>query len=125
VVPDEILRFDVSCFPDAGVHIDDISIFNSKEVDPPPECNPGDADRDADVDDDDLSLLLAHWGQDVTGDEDGGCSKGEFSEVAPIDDDDLSLLLANWTGSLDDAVPEPVTIMLLAGALPVLWRFRR
>ena len=124
-VPDEIVMFDVSWYPNAGIHIDDISIFNSKEIDPPPECSPGDADGDGDVDDDDLSLLLANWGQDVTGDPDGGCGKGEFSETAPVDDDDLSLLLANWTGPLAAAVPEPVTILLLAFAAPALWRSRR
>ena len=90
-----------------------------------PPCDPGDADKDGDVDDDDLSLLLANWGQDVTGDIDGGCGKGEFSETAPVNDDDLSLLLANWTGPLDDAVPQPMTIVLLVGAVPVLWRPRR
>ena len=75
-----------SCFPDAGIYIDGISVFNSKEVEPPQECNPGDAD---------------------------------------VDDDGLSLLPANWTGPQDSAVPEPMTIVLLVGALPVLRWSRR
>ena len=85
-----------------------------------PDCNPGDADDDGDVDDDDLSLLLANWGSDVTGEGDGGCSKGEFNDTAPVDDDDLSLLLANWTGQLSAAIPEPTALGLLAvGAVAI------
>ena len=82
----------------------------------------GDADKDGDVDDDDLSLLLAGWGTDVTGEFDGGWGMGEFNEVAPVNDDDLSLLLANWTGS--GAVPEPTTLALLAFATTFLLRRR-
>ena len=85
----------------------------------------GDGDLDGDVDDDDLSLLLAHWGQDVISDPDGGWGKGEFSEGSPINDDDLSLLLANWTGSQASAVPEPATMGLLAiGGLAMIRRKR-
>ncbi len=88
----------------------------------PPESGcggPGDADHDGDVDDDDLSLLLANWGQDTD------CDHGEFSGAAPVDDDDLSLLLANWTGPLAAAVPEPMTIGLIALGLPALLRRRK
>jgi len=82
------------------------------------DCSPGDADGDGDVDDDDLSLLLAHWGQDVP------CTKGEFSGQPPVDDDDLSLLLANWTGAVS-TVPEPASIALIAvGSLALLRRKR-
>jgi len=91
---------------------------------PPITCEPGDADGDGDVDDDDLSLLLAHWAQDVTGDADGGCGKGEFNEVAPIDDDDLSLLLANWTGAVTPA-PEPASVVLVLLGAATLARRRR
>ena len=72
----------------------------------------GDANLDGVVDDRDLSLLLANWGQDVTGEPDGGWGKGEFNGIAPVQDADLSLLLANWTGT-GAAVPEPATLMLL------------
>ena len=72
----------------------------------------GDANGDGAVDDADLSLLLATWGQDATGDPDGGISRGEFNEIAPVDDADLSLLLSNWTGA--GAVPEPATLGLIA-----------
>ena len=91
---------------------------------PPPCGSPGDADQDGDCDDDDLSILLAHWGQDVTGDFDGGCSKGEFSGRAPVDDDDLSMMCRqSWQPPL---VPEPTTMSLLAiGTLALLRHKRR
>ena len=80
------------------------------------EWIPGDC-QDGVVNDSDLSLLLAHWGQDVTGEPDGGWGKGEFDGVAPAGDADLSLLLANWTGSRATDVPEPATLglVVLAG----------
>ena len=87
----------------------------------------GDADRDGDVDDDDMSLLLANWGADVSGDPDAGWGSGEFTGQPPVDDDDLSILLANWTGSLDlIGIPEPGTLgLLLVGGLTVLGRRAR
>ena len=72
----------------------------------------GDANLDGAVDDADLSLLLANWNTDVTGEPDGGWGKGEFNEIAPVDDSDLSLLLANW--SRGGAVPGPATVLLIA-----------
>ena len=72
----------------------------------------GDANKDGVVNDADLSLLLAHWDQDVTGEPDGGWGKGEFDGTAPVQDNDLSLLLANWTAAA--AVPEPATMSLMA-----------
>ena len=81
----------------------------------------GDANLDGVVNDDDLSLVLANWNQDVTGDPDSGWGRGEFSGVAPVNDSDLSLLLANWTGG--SQVPEPTTLGLLSvGALVLAWR---
>ena len=86
-------------------------------------ANMGDANLDGIVDDADLSLLLAHWKQDVTGDPDGGWGKGEFDGSAPVGDNDLSLLLSNWTAGA--GVPEPVTLSLLAAGALVLVRRRR
>ena len=83
----------------------------------------GDANGDGVVDDADLSLLLAHWDQDVTGDPDGGWGKGEFNATAPVNDNDLSLLLANWTGA-GSAVPEPAAMSLLAFGGVMLLRRR-
>ena len=83
----------------------------------------GDADGNGRVDDNDLSLLLANWGQDVTGQPDGGWARGEFDGLAPVQDNDLSLLLANWTGS--GAIPEPATLGLLAVGAAILRRHKR
>ena len=89
-----------------------------------PEYLPGDANKDGVVNDADLSLLLANWGQDATGDPDGGWSRGEFNDppTAPVDDSDLSLLLSNWTAA--GAVPEPATLTLLALVAVTLRRRR-
>ena len=84
---------------------------------------PGDANLDGVADDDDLSLVLANWGQDRTGEPDGGWGRGEFSGIAPVNDDDLSLILANWTAGSE--VPEPASAMiLLLGAWAVARRRR-
>ena len=89
-----------------------------------PSDLPGDANLDGVVDDADLSLLLANWNTDRTGDPDGGWSKGEFDETAPVQDNDLSLLLTNWTTG--GQVPEPASalIMLLGFAGAALRRGR-
>ena len=79
----------------------------------------GDADEDGDVEDDDLSLLLATWDQNA------GWGGGNFNGDDIVDDDDLSLLLANWTGVLAGAVPEPLTIAVLAVGVLVLARRRK
>ena len=103
-----------------------LGVDNIKAFVPPPGT-PGDADLDTDVDDDDLSLLLANWGQDATGDPDGGWGRGEFNGAAPIGDDDLSLLLANWNpgGGGSAVIPDPATLSLLAMAAPALLKRRR
>ena len=82
----------------------------------------GDANLDGVVDDADLSLLLANWNQDRTGDPDGGWGKGEFDGTAPVEDADLSLLLANWT--VAGAVPEPASVLLFIGGAWALKRRR-
>ena len=96
--------------PQSTAIIDDVSFVG------PDVAMPGDANLDGVVNDADLSLLLAHWDQDVTGEPDGGWGKGEFDAVAPVQDSDLSLLLANWT--VAGAVPEPAsgTLLLLGAA---------
>ena len=86
-------------------------------------ATPGDADKNGVVDDADLSLLLANWDQDATGDPDGGWARGEFDGVAPVKDNDLSLLLANWTTS--GAVPEPASALVMLLGFAAAWRRRR
>ncbi len=73
----------------------------------------GDADGSGYVNDDDLSLLLANW---VVGSQWG---QGDFDGSGAVDDDDLGVLLAHWnegTPPMDGgAIPEPATLVLLAG----------
>jgi len=107
----------------SGLGLSEVRFYLGEER-PPPQM--GDADEDGDIDDDDLSLLLAHWGQDVSGDSDGGWGKGELSGLPPINDDDLSLLLAHWTGPQVGALPEPATgALLMCGGAVMLRRRRR
>ncbi len=87
-----------------------------------PEPVIGDANLSGFVDDDDLSLLLANWN---VGDEWG---EGDFNESGTVDDDDLSLLLANWgagSSPAPAAVPEPVSLLLLALGGAAMLRQRR
>ena len=100
-------------------HFDNVKV----ELNPVDDVLVGDANLDGVVDDADLSLLLAHWGQDVTGDPDGGWGKGEFDGTAPVQDADLSLLLANWTAA--GAVPEPASALVLLLGACALNRRRR
>ena len=82
----------------------------------------GDVNLSTCVDDDDLSLLLANWNIGTT------WGTGDLNASGNVDDDDLSLLLANWgTGCspAPEAVPEPMTVTLLAlGGLALIRRRR-
>ena len=114
--------FDARAFSFSDNTVPDVGEF----VDTLPELIMGDANGDGVVDDDDLSLLLAHWNQDVTGEDDGGWGFGEFNGLAPVQDDDLSLLLANWSGPVTE-IPEPASalVMLLGFAGAALRRGRK
>ncbi len=83
-------------------------------------CIMGDVNCSGLVDDDDLSLLLANWNSGST------WGTGDLNENGTVNDDDLSLLLANWgagSSPAPEAVPEPMTITLLAlGGLALIRR---
>ena len=85
-------------------------------------CIMGDVNCSGLVDDDDLSLLLANWNIGTT------WGTGDLNENGTVNDDDLSLLLANWgagSAAAPEAVPEPMTITLLAlGGLALIRRRR-
>jgi predicted phosphodiesterase len=82
----------------------------------PGDVIPGDANGDDVVDDADASILAAHWQQ--TG---MSWEHGDFNDDGVVDDEDASILAAHWQETRDggDPVPEPSTLVLLAGGL--LW----
>jgi hypothetical protein len=84
---------------------------------------PGDTDRDGDVDLDDLSTLASNWNT-PTG---MTWADGDFDGNGGVGLNDLSILAANWNEGVTGAgsVPEPVTLMMLAAAAPLLLRPRR
>jgi len=79
---------------------------------------PGDGGLDGFVGIDDLNLVLSHWNQNIV-----GWNNGDFSADGFIGVDDLNFVLANWNagtlppGTPEGTVPEPSTILLLAGSL--------
>lgn len=101
----------------------------------------GDFNADGIVDQSDLTLLLSHWGEsDVSS---KWLSTRQLSGV--VDQDELTSLLSNWgagsheplpgaeemmqssgySGDSDAAVPEPASLVLLAGASLMALRRRR
>jgi len=86
----------------------------------------GDTDIDWDVDVHDLHAFVAAFGMD-------GDRQTDFNEDGKVDLEDFALMRANLGagvgaspgGAPEAATPEPATLILLAGGLPVLLRFRR
>ena len=87
---------------------------------------PGDANGDGTVDINDLTIVLANFGQiGMT------WSQGEFTGDGKVDINDLTIVLANFGKTYGaagiKAVPEPASLILLAGAIGLLafaWRRR-
>jgi hypothetical protein len=83
---------------------------------------PGDANRDERVDDVDASILGSHWllGSGATWED------GDFNGDHAISDADAAILAAHWHYGVEGGsfVPEPGTVVLLAGVL-ACWLFRR
>ena len=91
---------------------------------------PGDADWDGDVDDLDIGIFRATFGRT------GPDLQADFNDDDVVDLEDFAIIRTNLgrvsgngiPGSEDLAVqviPEPATIVLLVGAIPLLWRSRR
>ena len=122
-----LIRHDPGAPSGTGGSIPTMPVSSAVGLDNIAARSPGDANVNGSVTDDDLSLLLANWDQDATGDLDGGWGRGEFNGRAPVDDNDLSLLLANWTaaGLETIAVPEPASAsVLLVGFIAAVLRRR-
>lgn len=91
---------------------------------------PGDADWDGDVDGDDIDIFtttFGHTGPDL---------RADFNDDDMVNLKDFAIMRYNFglisghgipddDGSGGQAVPEPATILLLAGSIPLLWRTRR
>ena len=117
---------------DDELELRNLVIVESITVVPKP-TNPSDLTGDNFVDFDDLTILLAHWDQEV--------SAGQGNLVDPlttaINFQDLTFLLADWTGpgpvgspeaaSGEAAVPEPsgLALALVASLGVCCWRRRR
>jgi hypothetical protein len=88
---------------------------------PPPPRIPGDANRDRKVDDKDAAILAAHWQQP------GGWGDGDFNDDGVVNDKDAAIMAAHWGETVEGTaeVPEPGTLVLLAGALLSLLVWRR
>jgi len=87
---------------------------------------PGDADWDGDVDDLDIGIFQATFGQS------GPDLRADFNDDHRVNLEDFAILRVNFgmvsgngiPGAEDlpiQMVPEPATIVLLAGAIPLLW----
>jgi len=87
---------------------------------------PGDADWDGDVDDLDIGIFQATFGQS------GPDLQADFNDDHRVNLEDFAILRVNFgmvsgngiPGAEDlpiQMVPEPATIVLLAGAIPLLW----
>ncbi len=75
---------------------------------------PGDANRDGFIDELDAEILAQNWLQSSNWD------SGDFNGDGLANHLDATLLAANWTGSPAASVPEPSTLVLLAGMLLLL-----
>ena len=91
---------------------------------------PGDADRDGDVDGGDIGIFQTTFGQSGQG------LQADFNYDNTVDLDDFAVIrfhfgmvsghgISGDEGSSVQIIPEPATIVLLAGAIPMLWRSRR
>jgi len=112
-------RYSAKYYPGRMLHEGDITCDDIDIVAPP--LIPGDANLDGIVDDEDASILAANWQQ--TG---MSWKHGDFTGDGVVNDEDMSILAAHWQETSEEtAVPEPGTLVLLAGALLSLLVWRR
>ncbi len=85
----------------------------------------GDIDGDGFVGLADLDVVLSQWNQEVTP---GDLAAGDYSGDGFIGLDDLDVVLSNWnqgTPPMDVVVPEPGSVVVLAGGLLGVMRRKR
>ena len=85
-----------------------------------PTFTPGDANKDGTVDEADAAILAANWLS-------SGASwlMGDFNDDGVVNDADATLMASNWQGAANASVPEPATIIMLAGLLAAFGFIRR
>jgi T5SS/PEP-CTERM-associated repeat protein len=88
---------------------------------------PGDTDGDGDIDDADLGTSFSNYtGPLATGTGGKSAAQGDTDGDGDVDDADLGASFAGYTGPLAAAnVPEPATLVTLAGLLGLTRRRRR
>ncbi len=102
---------------------DGVSTTDWQHLNVVPGAIPGDANGDYVVDGEDVKQLAANWGEiNAT------WRMGDFDDDDLVGPADASILAAHWTSDTGESttVPEPSTLVLLAGCLLVCaWRERR
>jgi hypothetical protein len=94
---------------EAVATFDDLSVG----IAPPPPDLLGDANDDGVVNDKDASILGAHWHMQSG----ATWADGDFNKDQKVDDRDAAIMAAHWleTSGGEGSVPEPSTLVLLAG----------
>ena len=106
----------VAAFPDKYLAV----VYNANNV-LVVAALPGDANLDHSVDVADLGVLASNYGTS-----DNTWAQGDFNGDGVVGLADLGILSGNYGSSVDSAVPEPMTLVLICvAAVPVLIRRRR
>ena len=112
--------------PVALGHVGNFIAANMEAVNLVPLIVPGDTDGDGDIDDSDLGTAFANYTGPVGNAGGKAGAQGDTDEDGDVDDSDLGTAFANYTGPLGpNNVPEPGSLIALAGASLIALRRRR